>query len=941
MNDISGKIIIQGAREHNLRGIDLEIPRGRLVVITGVSGSGKSSLAFDTLYAEGQRRYVESLSSYARQFLGQMEKPQVDYISGLSPAISIEQKTAGHNPRSTVGTVTEIFDYLRVLFARTGVQYCPDCGQSIATQSAQQMVESILAYPDQARIMIAAPVVQNRKGEHREVIEKAQRDGFVRARIDGVMIDLDTPIQLDKKKKHTIDIVIDRLVIKPDIRSRLTDSVETALKVSEGLLRVIVMEGEEQLVSENAACLSCGRSFSPMSPQRFSFNSPLGMCSVCSGLGTHLYPDPELIIKDPRLSLAKGAVKFIGSIEQNPMGWNIRKLRAMASELDFSLDTPWHELPELVRNVILYGGRDLRKMDRTQHAKIATAWPGILPEIARLYLQTKSEGMRKWYGQFISNITCPECQGTRLSRDARSVLFHSRSIVDLSRMSVQNLITWIESLEMSPTEAAIAGEIFKEVCSRLNFLKDVGLHYLTLDRQAPTLSGGEAQRIRLASQIGSGLVGVMYILDEPSIGLHSRDTSRLLATLARLRDIGNSVIVVEHDLETIRRADHIVDMGPGAGHEGGQVVASGPYQDLIRCDASLTGAYLSGRLTIDIPERRRNGNGKKIRIIGASEHNLKDISVDIPLGRFVCVTGVSGSGKSTLVNHILYRAVAAELHGSIRKVGRHRRIEGIEYIDRLIEITQQPIGRTPRSNPATYTNVFGPIRTLFAQLPEAKMRGYSPGRFSFNVKGGRCEACQGDGVKRIEMHFLPDVFVTCEVCKGKRFNQETLEVRFRGLSISDVLDLEVREAIGIFAKIPAVHKVLGTLQDVGLDYIRLGQPAPTLSGGEAQRVKLSRELAKNETGKTLYILDEPTTGLHPHDIHKLLKVLHRLVDLGNTVVVIEHNMDVVKNADWVIDLGPEGGDEGGGLVVEGTPEAVSACERSHTGRFLRPVLGVH
>lgn len=938
MNDNTGKIIIQGAREHNLRGINLDIPRGRLVVITGVSGSGKSSLAFDTLYAEGQRRYVESLSAYARQFLGQMEKPQVDYISGLSPAISIEQKTAGHNPRSTVGTITEIYDYLRVLFARTGTQHCPDCGNPITTQSAEQMVEAILGYADQTRIMIAAPVVQNRKGEHRDVIEKAQRDGFVRARINGDILDLDSTIELDKKKKHTIDIIIDRLVIKPDIRTRLTDSVETALKVSAGILRVIVIGGEEQLFSENAACISCGLSLPPMSPQRFSFNSPLGMCPVCGGLGTHLYPDPELLIKDESLSLAQGAVKFIGNIEQNPMGWNIRKLRVMAAELDFKLETPWKKLPELVRQIILNGGRDLKRQEGRSTAKVSISWPGILPEIERLYLQTKSEGMRKWYGQFISNITCPECKGTRLSREARSVLFHGRSIVDLSSMSIQNLLLWIQALELASVEQKIAGEIFKEICNRLHFLKDVGLHYLTLDRQAPTLSGGEAQRIRLASQIGSGLVGVMYILDEPSIGLHSRDTSRLLGTLGKLRDIGNSVIVVEHDLETIRRADYVIDMGPGAGHEGGLVVASGTFQDLLENEASLTGSYLSGRLKIEIPKHRRNGTGKKIRIIGATEHNLKNITVDIPLGRFVCVTGVSGSGKSTLINHILFRAVASSLYGSIRKIGRHRRIEGVEHIDRLIEITQQPIGRTPRSNPATYTNVFTQIRTIFAQLPEAKLRGYNPGRFSFNVKGGRCEACQGDGVKRIEMHFLPDVFVTCEVCKGRRFNQETLEVKFRGLSISDVLDLEVRQAIEHFAKVPSIVKVLNTLHDVGLDYIKLGQPAPTLSGGEAQRVKLSRELAKHETGKTLYILDEPTTGLHSHDILKLLTVLHRLVDLGNTVLVIEHNLDVVKNADWIIDLGPEGGDEGGALIATGTPESIIRCKESHTGRFLDPVL---
>ncbi|MBN1354719.1 excinuclease ABC subunit UvrA [bacterium] len=931
----SNSIIIQGAREHNLQNINLEIPRRKLVIITGVSGSGKSSLAFDTLFAEGQRRYVESLSSYARQFLGQMEKPQVDFIGGLSPAISIEQKSASHNPRSTVGTVTEVYDYLRVLFARAGVQYCPRCRNPITSQSAQQMVETILNLPAGSKLMIAAPVVQNRKGEHRDVIETARRDGFVRIRVDGQVMDLDDSIRMDRKRKHSLDVIVDRLVIREDIRSRLTDSVEIALKTSEGMLKVVLVDGEELLFSEHAACLKCGESFPPLSPQRFSFNSPLGMCPRCSGLGTIMHPDPDLVIRNSEASLGLGAVKFLGVLHDNPNSWTARRMKAIGDFLGFNLDTPWKDISPEARNVILYGQSSDPALSGMNVPRVVRYWNGVLNDIQRLYLQTKSEGMRRWYGQFIRNIQCPECLGTRLNQSARAVRFGSATITEISGRSVSDILSWQENLDLSVSEHEIADEVLREIRNRLIFLRDVGLHYLSLDRPAPTLSGGESQRIRLASQIGSGLVGVLYILDEPSIGLHARDTSRLLETLKTLRDMGNTVIVVEHDPETIRTADYIVDMGPGAGHQGGHVVAAGSPAEIADHPDSLTGSYLSGRLSIPVPRRRRRRNSGFIKILGASEHNLKAIDVRIPLSRFVCVTGVSGSGKSTLVNEILFRGLAEKLYGSTRRVGRHDSIQGADRIDRLIEITQKPIGRTPRSNPATYTNVFNHIRMLFAQLPEARLRGYAPGRFSFNVKGGRCEACRGDGLKRIEMHFLPDVYVTCEVCKGKRFNTETLQVKYRGLNISDVLNLEVHQAIDIFSKVPAITRILKTIQDVGLGYIKLGQPAPTLSGGEAQRVKLSRELAKNETGKTLYILDEPTTGLHSHDIGKLLSVLHRLVNMGNTVIVIEHNMDVIKNSDWIIDLGPEGGDEGGYVIAQGRPEDVVNNPESFTGRYLQ------
>ncbi len=932
------KIVIQGAREHNLRGVNLEIPRNELIVITGVSGSGKSSLAFDTLYAEGQRRYVESLSSYARQFLGQMEKPQVDYIGGLSPSISIEQKTAGHNPRSTVGTVTEIYDYLRVLFARVGIQFCPECKKPITSQSAQQMIDMILTLPEGSKIMIAAPMIQNRKGEHKEIFERARSEGFIRVMVDGALLELDQDIQLAKNKKHTIDVIIDRITIRPHDRSRLADSVETALKLSEGILKVIRLDAGELLFSENAACLTCGRSFAKLTPQHFSFNSPLGMCPECSGLGTIMDPDPDLILRSHDLSLGEGVVKFLGVLNENVNGWTYRRVQSVTKKFQFSMDTPWKEIPEDGKTAILYGiPPKIRDFDPA-HLHSNTGWIGILNDIRRLFLQTKSDGMRHWYSQFFRNIPCPSCEGERLNEATRAVRFNGVTIAELTSRSVKEIIDWTNQLQLTANEQIITAEILKEVRNRLGFLRDVGLHYLTLHRAAPSLSGGEAQRIRLASQIGTGLVGVLYILDEPSIGLHSRDTSRLLETLKKLRDLGNTVIVVEHDMETIRHADYLVDMGPGAGHEGGEVVAAGTPSEIENNPKSLTGAYLSGRMQIPIPAERRTIDNGFIEIKGAAEHNLKGIDIRFPLSKFICITGVSGSGKSTLINEILLKALSVKLHRSARKPGKYTSISGYDLIDSIIEITQKPIGRTPRSNPATYTNVFTHIRNIFAMLPEAKLRGYSPGRFSFNVKGGRCEACGGDGLKRIEMHFLPDVYITCEVCKGKRFNQETLDVKYRGLNISDVLDLEVREALHHFEKIPAIMRILHTLHDVGLDYIKLGQPAPTLSGGEAQRVKLSRELAKTDTGKTLYVLDEPTTGLHPNDICKLLTVLHKLVDMKNTVIVIEHNLEVIKNADYIIDLGPEGGDEGGEVVGYGTPEEIIRNKNSYTGQYLKSVL---
>lgn len=931
------KIIIQGASEHNLRHIDLELPRKKFIVITGVSGSGKSSLAFDTLYAEGQRRYVESLSAYARQFLGQMEKPQVDYIAGLSPAISIEQKSTSHNPRSTVGTVTEVYDYFRVLFARAGIQHCPECGDPITSQSAQQMVEKILEYPEGTRVMVAAPMVQNRKGEHKEIVERARTEGYVRIRVDGEILDLDDTIKIDKRKKHNIDVIVDRLVIKRDIRSRLTDSVETALKLSDGILKIIIVDGEDVLFSEHAACLKCGKSFPPLSPQRFSFNSPMGMCPKCSGLGTIMDTDLAMVLRDPALTLGEGALKFLGVMNDNRKGWAYRRVSRLGQKVGFDLDTPWKKLSAKAQEAILYGSPVRRLEEKADFFRVR-GWIGILNDIRRLFLQTKSEGMRRWYSQFFRHVTCPVCDGNRLNESARAVRFHSQNITTVCQWSVHDILEWIDSLTFTPTEAAIASELLKEIKARLGFLRDVGLHYLTLNRGAPTLSGGEAQRIRLASQIGSGLVGVLYILDEPSIGLHARDTSRLLGTLKRLRDLGNTVIVVEHDPETISAADFIVDMGPGAGHQGGNVVAAGKPDEITSNQESLTGAYLSNRLNIPMPAKRRKPRNGSIEIKGAAQNNLQNINVKFPLSRFICVTGVSGSGKSTLVNQILYRGLNNRINRSVKRVGKHKSITGAERIDRLIEIDQKPIGRTPRSNPATYTGVFTMIRNLFAALPESKIRGYKAGRFSFNVKGGRCEACHGDGLRRIEMHFLADVFVPCEVCKGKRFNLETLEVRYKGLNIADVLEMEVGDALQLFRNHKSIVKILQTLSDVGLDYIRLGQPAPTLSGGEAQRVKLSRELAKSDTGKTLYVLDEPTTGLHSHDIRKLLSVLHRLVDMKNTIVVIEHNLDVIKNADYIIDLGPEGGHDGGQIIATGTPEEVARVSQSYTGTYLREFL---
>jgi len=941
-------IQIRGAREHNLKNVDVDIPKKKLVVITGVSGSGKSSLAFDTLYAEGQRRYVESLSSYARQFLGQMEKPKYDSIRGLSPTISIEQKAASSNPRSTVGTVTEILDYLRVLYASIGVQHCTNCGRRVGRQSAQQIVKSILSMPEGSRIQILAPLVIDRRGEHREVLEDAVRRGFARMRVDGRIVDLASErVQLDKKLKHDLELVVDRLVIRPDIEARLTDSVETALREGKGLLVVTDAEGKKEsdrFYSEHNACHVCGLSFPDLSPQSFSFNSPLGMCRECNGLGSRPEMDPDLVVPDPSLSIREGAVAPWANSLARGEGWTVDFVEQLAKAFDIDLDVPWSKLPKKKRDIVLYGSSTpvvVTWKDARGSGRYRMEWEGLLSQMMRRFKQTTSETMKRHYMRYLSDKPCPACKGQRLRPESRAVKVHGLSLPEFAALTIQEARAWLQALPLEGEEEQIARELRKEILSRLGFLEDVGLGYLTLDRGASTLSGGESQRIRLASQIGSELTGVIYILDEPSIGLHQRDNGKLLATLKRLRDLGNSVIVVEHDEETMLEADWLIDMGPGAGHLGGEVVAAGTPAEVMRDSKSLTGAYLSGRRRIEIPPARRPGSGKAIVVHGAAEHNLKEIDVRFPLGKLIAVTGVSGAGKSTLVNRILYPALARALHGSREVPGKHRGISGLENIDKVIDIDQQPIGRTPRSNPATYTKVFDHIRAVFAQTPEARAFGYSPGRFSFNVKGGRCEACQGDGVKLVEMHFLPDVYVTCETCNGKRFNDATLRVRYKGKNISEVLEMSVREAMEHFSVHKEIVRILQTLDDVGLGYIKLGQPSPTLSGGEAQRIKLSRELSRVSTGKTLYILDEPTTGLHFADVEKLLAVLHRLVDAGNTVVVIEHNLDVIKCADWVIDIGPEGGDGGGRVVAEGTPEEVARVEASHTGRYLREVLARH
>jgi excinuclease ABC subunit A len=936
------RIVITGARQHNLKNITVTIPKKALVVLTGVSGSGKSSLAFDTLYAEGQRRYIESLSAYARQFLGQMEKPLYDSIKGLAPTISIEQKNASTNPRSTVGTVTEIHDYLRVLWARVGRLTCHRCGRPVSQQSAQQIVQEVMELREGTKFLVLAPLVKERKGEHRDVIEQVRKAGFTRVRADGIVLSLDDDeIRLDKKKKHTLEAVVDRLVAKSGLASRLTDAVETALRLGEGAV-VVAAEGQpDRVLSEHRACHHCGISFPEPSPQLFSFNSPQGMCPECSGLGTRMEMDPELVVPNPELSVNEGAVKPLGAVGEATT-WGSEIVRAVARERGIDLNKPWKALGEAQRRVILYGTGGERFAIRYQGSmgtgSFKMRYEGAINSMMRRMRDTKSEEMRQYYQKYLSSRPCSGCDGRRIRPEALGVKIAGRTISEITALSVADACAFFDGLKLAGSEAKIAAELLKEIRSRLRFLLDVGLNYLTLDRAAPSLSGGEGQRIRLASQIGSELTGVVYVLDEPSIGLHQRDNRKLLEALKHLRDIGNTVVVVEHDREAMEEADWLIDFGPGAGRHGGEIVAAGTPEQVRRSKASLTGRYLRGDLSIPMPAERRKGDGRKLTVVGARENNLKDVTAAFPLGLFVCVTGVSGAGKSTLVNHILFPAVARALHGSDRAVGAHGRVDGLQQIDKVIDIDQSPIGRTPRSNPATYTKLFDLVRDFFAELPEARMHGYTAGRFSFNVKGGRCEACEGDGVKRVEMHFLPDVYVPCEVCHGRRFNEATLAVKYNHLSVADVLDLTVDEALQLFKNHPAIRRSLETLADVGLGYIALGQSSPTLSGGEAQRVKLSRELSKRSTGRTLYILDEPTTGLHFDDIQKLLRVLDRLVTGGNTVVVIEHNLDVIKTADWVIDMGPEGGDAGGRIVAEGTPEQVAGVRGSNTGRFLAPLL---
>jgi len=935
-------IFIKGAREHNLKNIDVVIPRDKFVVITGLSGSGKSSLAFDTIYAEGQRRYVESLSAYARQFLGQMEKPDVDYIDGLSPAISIDQKTTSRNPRSTVGTVTEIYDYLRLLFARIGTPHCYICGKEIAQQTVDQMVDQIMELEEGTRIQLLAPVVRGRKGEYAKLFEDIRKGGYVRVRVDGVVMDANDEINLDKNKKHTIEIVVDRLIVRPGIQKRLTDSIETVLNLSGGVLVVDVIGKRELLFSQNFACSDCGVSIEELTPRMFSFNNPYGACPKCGGLGTLMNIDPDLVISDPTKSLADGAISVGGWNVQSEDGYARMYINGLAKHYNFSVNTPVNKLPSRIIDILLYGSKGEKikfEYDREYgNGSFMAEFEGIINSMERRYRETQSEVMKQYYEGFMSTAPCPECNGARLKKESLAVTVGGKNIDEITRMSIADVKAFFDTLELSERKKLIAHQILKEINARLGFLVDVGLDYLTLSRSAGSLSGGEAQRIRLATQIGSGLMGVLYILDEPSIGLHQRDNDKLLKTLKKLRDLGNTLIVVEHDEDTMYAADHIIDVGPGAGIHGGHIVAQGDIETIKKCSESITGLYLSGKKKIEIPETRRKPNGKWIEIIGARENNLKNIDVKIPLGVFVCVTGVSGSGKSSLVNEILYKKLAAELNRARMKAGDHDCIKGIEYLDKVINIDQSPIGRTPRSNPATYTGVFDNIREVFAGTVEAKMKGYKAGRFSFNVRGGRCEACCGDGIIKIGMHFLPDVYVPCEVCKGKRYNRETLEVKYKEKSIADVLDMTVEDALEFFKNIPKIQRKLQTLYDVGLGYIKIGQPSTTLSGGEAQRVKLATELSRKETGSTMYILDEPTTGLHIADVHRLIHIIQRLVEGGNTVVVIEHNLDVIKTADYIIDLGPEGGDKGGYIVAEGTPEEISENEKSYTGQFLKKIL---
>ncbi|MCI7528275.1 MAG: excinuclease ABC subunit UvrA [Oscillospiraceae bacterium] len=935
-------IIVKGAREHNLKNIDVEIPRDKLVVFTGLSGSGKSSLAFDTIYAEGQRRYVESLSSYARQFLGQMEKPQVDYIEGLSPAISIDQKTTSKNPRSTVGTVTEIYDYLRLLYARIGIPHCPVCGREISRQTVDDIVDSVLELPEGTRIQVMAPIARGKKGQFVKELESAKKDGYVRVRVDGIIYDLSEKIELDKNKKHNIEIVVDRLVVKESIRSRLADSIETATGLSNGILLVDVIDGEEKLYSLDYACPEHGVSIEELEPRMFSFNNPFGACPTCSGLSVFMKPDPDLIVPDKNLSLRQGAIKASGW--NNADGGTIAQMymEGIANKYDFTLDTPFKDIPADGVDAIMYGtkGEKLKLTRRNEYGtgSYMTAFEGICNNIERRYKETTSDWSRAELEQCMSTVKCPECHGARLRKESLCVTVGGINIDEFANKSIVKAIEFLDSLTLTDREQMIANLIVKEIKDRLTFLRSVGLGYLTLARSSASLSGGESQRIRLATQIGSSLVGVLYILDEPSIGLHQRDNEKLLNTLRNLRDIGNTLIVVEHDEDTMRAADYIVDVGPGAGIHGGNIVCTGTAEDIMNCKESITGQYLSGRKKIPVPAKRRKGNGKSLKIIGARENNLKNIDAEIPLGEFVCITGVSGSGKSSLINEILYKRLVTELNGAKKVAGTHTKILGIDNLDKVIAIDQSPIGRTPRSNPATYTGVFNDIRDLFASTAEAKARGYKANRFSFNVKGGRCEACQGDGIVKIEMHFLADIYVPCDVCKGARYNRETLEVKYKGKNIYDVLEMTVEEGLEFFSSIPKIKRKLQTLYDVGLGYVKIGQPATTLSGGEAQRVKLSTELSRRSTGKTVYILDEPTTGLHTADVHKLIEVLHRLVDNGNSVIVIEHNLDVIKTADWILDLGPEGGDEGGEIIAQGTPEQVAATEGSYTGQYLKKLL---
>ena len=935
-------IKIRGANEHNLKNVDVDIPRDKLVVLTGLSGSGKSSLAFDTIYAEGQRRYMESLSSYARQFLGQMEKPDVESIDGLSPAISIDQKSTNRNPRSTVGTVTEIYDYFRLLYARAGIPHCPKCGREIKKQTVDQMVEQVMAFPERTKIQLLAPVVRGRKGTHVKLLERARKSGYVRVRIDGNMYELSEEIKLDKNIKHNIEIVVDRLVVKEGIEQRLTDSIENVLNLAEGLMTVDVIGGEPVQFSESFSCPDCGISIEEIEPRSFSFNNPFGACPECFGLGYKMEFDEDLMIPDKRLSISEGAITVMGWQScTDKKSFTYAILDALSKEYGFSLDTPFEDYPKEVHDVLIHGtnGKEVKVYYKGQRGEgvYDVAFEGLIRNVERRYRETSSETMKAEYEEFMNITPCSACKGQRLKPGALAVTVGDKNISELTGMSIEKLQTFLKELKLSNQQLLIGGQILKEINSRIQFLMDVGLNYLTLGRSTGTLSGGEAQRIRLATQIGSGLVGVAYILDEPSIGLHQRDNDKLLGTLKHLRDLGNSVIVVEHDEDTMREADFIVDIGPGAGEHGGEVVATGNAEEIMQNENSVTGAYLSGRIRIPVPEVRRKPTGW-LKVLGAQENNLKNIDVKFPLGVMTCVTGVSGSGKSSLVNQILYKRLARDLNRARTIPGRHKGIEGLEQLDKVINIDQSPIGRTPRSNPATYTGVFDLIRDLFAATPDAKARGYKKGRFSFNVKGGRCEACSGDGIIKIEMHFLPDVYVPCEVCKGRRYNRETLEVKYKGKNIYDVLDMTVEEAMHFFENVPSIRRKMETLYDVGLSYIRLGQPSTTLSGGEAQRIKLATELSKRSTGKTIYILDEPTTGLHFADVHKLTEILRRLTEDGNTVIVIEHNLDVIKTADYIIDIGPEGGDKGGTVIAEGTPEEVAESPVSYTGKYIKPML---